>query len=178
MRWLDRVGRYAETLAELTRLQISGRTAAALRAAERALTSVSDPYVRAEIHIRRLSALVDLGRTAHYPAAVEEAFAAAGEVTDPYFHGHLHAITVLATRQLGSLERGPRTWSTRPAHSTPPKDSTSTSHGVGTTSRWPIRTWVSTVTRWRLSPGPRRWVPRRGCRPHTSPSPASGSGWP
>lgn len=106
MRWLDRVGRYAETLAELTRLQISGRTAAALRAAERALTSVSDPYVRAEIHIRRLSALVNLGRTAHYPAAVEEAFAAAGEVTDPYFHGHLHAITVLATRQLGSLERG------------------------------------------------------------------------
>lgn len=106
MRWLDRVGTYAETLAELTRLQMTGRTAAALRAADQALSAVTDPYVRAEVHIRRISALINLARTAHYPGAVEEAFATVGELTEPYLHGHLHALAALTARQLGALERG------------------------------------------------------------------------
>lgn len=105
MRWLDRVEKYAETLAELSALQLSGRTAAALRAAERALATVTDPYARAEIHIRRLSALVNLGRTSQYTAAVDEAFATANELIEPYPHGHLHALAALTARQLGAPER-------------------------------------------------------------------------
>ena len=150
MRWLDRVGTYAETLAELTRLQMTGRTAAALRAADQALSAVTDPYVRAEMHIRRISALINLARTAHYPGAVEEAFATVGELTEPYLHGHLHALAALTARQLGALERG----ATHLVHAAralaPPRAGTSTSPGAGTTSRWPTPTSASTARPWPL----------------------------
>jgi diguanylate cyclase (GGDEF)-like protein len=86
-------------------LQRAGRTAAALRATEHALRTFTNPYARAEAHIRRVMALVNLGRTAQYTAAVDEAFAAIRDLTDPYPHGHLHALAALAARQLGAPER-------------------------------------------------------------------------
>lgn len=106
MSWLDRIKDQADTLTELSHLQITGRTAAALRACERALTTVTDPYARAAVHIQRVCALVNLGRTAQYAAAVDEAFAAVRELSEPYPQGHLHALSSLASRQLGASERG------------------------------------------------------------------------
>lgn len=104
--WRDRFGEDAETAIGSRELQIDGRTAAALRHAERAVRTVTNPYALASAHIDRVCALVNLGRTVQYTAAVDEAFAAISELTEPYPHGHLHALAALAARQQGAPERG------------------------------------------------------------------------
>jgi diguanylate cyclase (GGDEF)-like protein len=104
--WRDRFGDDAETVTAGRELMIVGRNAAALRAAERALRTVTNPYAIASAHIDRVCAMVNLGRTAQYTAAVDEAFAAIRELSEPYPHGHLHALAALAARQQGAPERG------------------------------------------------------------------------
>lgn len=106
MGWRDRFGEHAEAITAVRELLVTDRTAAALRAAERLLQVTTDPYVRAQAHVQRTCALVNLGRTSQYAAAVDEAFAAIRELPEPYLHGHLHAIAALASRQLGAPERG------------------------------------------------------------------------
>jgi diguanylate cyclase (GGDEF)-like protein len=106
VKWRDRFGDDAETVIGSRDLQIDGRTGAALRLAERAVRSVTNPYALASAHIERLSALLNLGRTVQYTAAVDEAFAAIRELSEPYPHGHLHALAALAARQQGAPERG------------------------------------------------------------------------
>lgn len=106
MNWRERFGADADVATGSRELQIHGRTAAALRQAERAVRTVTNPYAMATCHLDRVCALVNLGRTAQYTAAVDEAFAAIGELTEPYPHGHLHALAALAARQQGAPERG------------------------------------------------------------------------
>jgi diguanylate cyclase (GGDEF)-like protein len=106
VRWRDRFGTDADAAVGSRSLQIDGRTAAALRVAERAVRTVTNPYALASAHIDRLVALVNLGRTAQYTAAVDEAFAAVRPLSEPYAHGHLHAVAALAARQQGAPERG------------------------------------------------------------------------
>ena len=106
MGWRDRFGEHAEAMTAVRELLVTNRTAAALRAAERLLQAGTSPYVRAQAHVLRTCALVNLGRTSQYAAAVDEAFAAIRELPEPYLHGHLHAIAALAARQLGAPERG------------------------------------------------------------------------
>lgn len=105
MRWLDRCGDDAATVAAIQELLVDNRSAAALRTAERAMRSVTNPYARASAHLGRVNAMVNLGRTTQYATAVEEAFTAIRALTDPYPHGHLHALAALAARQQGALER-------------------------------------------------------------------------
>lgn len=106
MGWLDRCGDDAETVLAIHELLVGGRDAAALRAAERAIATVTNPYARASAHVNRVCAMVDLGRTTQYTAAVDEAFAAIRELSEPYPLGHLHALAALAARQQGAPERG------------------------------------------------------------------------
>lgn len=106
MRWRDRFGEDADAAVGSRALQIDGRTAAALRVAERAVRTVRNPHALASAHIDRVVALVNLGRTAQYTAAVDEAFAAIRALGEPYPHGHLHAVAALAARQQGAPERG------------------------------------------------------------------------
>src|SRR5690606_7723774 len=105
VRWLDRCGDDAATVSAIHDLLVDSRSAAALRAAERAVRSVTNPYAAASAHLGRVGALVNLGRTTQYAAAVEEAFAAVRALREPYPHGHLHALAALAARQQGALER-------------------------------------------------------------------------
>jgi diguanylate cyclase (GGDEF)-like protein len=104
--WLDRFGADAEAISAIGELMVSGRSAAALRAAERLVAADANPYARAQAQIHRMCALVNLGRTTQYTAAVDEAFAVIRELPEPYLHGHLHALAALAARQLGAPERG------------------------------------------------------------------------
>ncbi|QSB15847.1 GGDEF domain-containing protein [Natronosporangium hydrolyticum] len=105
MGWRDRVGDATDALSAIRNLMIGGRMAAALRAAETAVAGSTNPYLRAHSHVLRITALVNLGRTAQYTAAVDEAFAALRELPEPQLHGHLHAVAALASRQLGAPER-------------------------------------------------------------------------
>ena len=106
MGWLDRIGDETGTLDAIRQLQIAGRTSAALRTVERALRTTTNPYALAYLHIQRVCAMVNLGRTVQYTSAVDEAFAAIRQLSHPYPHGHLHALAALASRQLGAPERG------------------------------------------------------------------------
>lgn len=101
----DRFGEDAEPLDAVQELMVAGRMAAALRAAERLVATLTNPYSHAQAHVHRVCALVNLGRTTQYTAAVDEAFAAVEELPEPYLHGHLHAVAALAARQQGAPER-------------------------------------------------------------------------
>jgi len=101
----DLFGDDAEALAAVRELMVGGRMAAALRAADRLVATLSNPYSYAQAHVHRVCALVNLGRTAQYTSAMDEAFAAIEELPEPYLHGHLHAVAALAARQQGAPER-------------------------------------------------------------------------
>jgi diguanylate cyclase (GGDEF)-like protein len=105
VRWRDRFGEDTEVMAAVQDMLFSDRTAAALRTTERVIRTATNPYARAEAHLRRLIALVNLGRTTQYTAAVDEGFAAIRDLPDSYPHGHLHALASLAARQQGAPER-------------------------------------------------------------------------
>jgi diguanylate cyclase (GGDEF)-like protein len=106
VRWRDRFGEDAGAIAAVRELMITGRMAAALRAAERALQTGANPYALASAQIQRVCSLVNLGRTTQYTAAVDDAFATVRDLPEPYPHGHLHALAALAARQQGAPERG------------------------------------------------------------------------
>ncbi|GAB3962857.1 GGDEF domain-containing protein [Plantactinospora veratri] len=105
MSWLDRVGDRAEELRHARSLMESSRSAEACLIFERVLDTTDDLYSRAEALLQRLSAILNLGRTAEYTRAVEQAFDAARDLPDPYLHGHLHALAALAAHIQGALDR-------------------------------------------------------------------------
>lgn len=105
MRWRDRCGDDAEAVSAVQALLVNGRQAAAARAAEQAVRTVTNPYAAAALHINRVCALVNLARITEYTAALDQAFAAIREMSEPYPHGHLHAVAALAARQQGAPER-------------------------------------------------------------------------
>ena len=55
--------------------------------------------------MQRLSALINLGRTAEFTRAIEEASAAVRDLAEPYLHGHLNALAALAAHHQGALDR-------------------------------------------------------------------------
>ncbi|MFY1673015.1 GGDEF domain-containing protein [Plantactinospora sp. WMMB334] len=105
MSWLDRVGDRAEELRHARDLMESSRSAEACLIFERVVNTTDDPYSRAEALLQRLSAILNLGRTAEYTRAVERAFDAARDLPEPYLHGHLHALAALAAHNQGALDR-------------------------------------------------------------------------
>ncbi|MGW0431158.1 diguanylate cyclase domain-containing protein [Micromonospora sp. NPDC003197] len=105
MSWLDRVNDQADVILRAQQLQESDRSAEACLALELVISTTTDPYTRAEAMLQRLSALINLGRTAAYTSAVEQAFAAARDLADPYLIGHLHALAGLAAHHQGALDR-------------------------------------------------------------------------
>jgi diguanylate cyclase (GGDEF)-like protein len=103
--WLDRVTDQVDALMHGRALMEGSRSAEACAEFERVIATTTDPYARADALVQRLSALINLGRTAQYTAAVEEAFEAARELAQPDLHGHLHALAALAAHHLGALDR-------------------------------------------------------------------------
>ncbi|MDG4772812.1 GGDEF domain-containing protein [Solwaraspora sp. WMMD792] len=105
MGWLDRLTDQAEALMQARALMESSRSAEACVAFEQVIRSTSNRYVRADALVQRLSALLNLGRSAEYTVAVDRAFEAARDVSEPYLHGHLHALAALAAHQQGAFDR-------------------------------------------------------------------------
>ncbi|MEV4760595.1 GGDEF domain-containing protein [Micromonospora sp. NPDC049559] len=105
MSWLDRVVDQADVLRQARALQESSRSADASLLLDQVLKTSDDPYTRADALLQRLSAVINLGRTAEFTTAVEQAFDAARDLTEPYLHGHLHALAALAAHHQGALDR-------------------------------------------------------------------------
>jgi diguanylate cyclase (GGDEF)-like protein len=103
--WLDRVTDQADALMHARVLQERTRSAEACVTLDQVIKTTHDPYTLADALLQRLSALINLGRTAEYTSAVEEAFDAARELAEPYLHGHLHALAALAAHHQGALDR-------------------------------------------------------------------------
>ncbi|ASW56460.1 GGDEF domain-containing protein [Plantactinospora sp. KBS50] len=106
MSWLDRVTDQADVLMRARRLQEQGRSAEACAVLDRVLATTKDPYSKADALLQRVSAVINLGRSAEYTVTSERAFEAAREVADPYLRGHLHALAALAAHDQGALDRG------------------------------------------------------------------------
>ncbi|MFC7550990.1 diguanylate cyclase [Plantactinospora sp. GCM10030261] len=106
MSWLDRVTDQADALTRARHLQETGHSAEACQVLDRVLASTQDPYSRADALLQRVSAVLNLGRTAEYTGTSEQAFACARDLADPYLHGHLHALAALAAFDQGALDRG------------------------------------------------------------------------
>jgi diguanylate cyclase (GGDEF)-like protein len=104
VRWLDRVTDRVEELSHARSLMLAGRSAEAFVVLDRVAKSTNDPYTRADALVQRLSAAINLGRTAEHPG-VDAAFEAAREVGDAYILGHLHALVALAAQHEGAHER-------------------------------------------------------------------------
>lgn len=105
MGWLDRVGDQVDALTQSRALQESSRSAEAYTVLERVLHTTTDPRTRADALVQRLSALINLGRTAEFTRAIEEASAAVRDLPEPYLHGHLNALAALAAHHQGALDR-------------------------------------------------------------------------
>ncbi|MFY1698233.1 MULTISPECIES: GGDEF domain-containing protein [unclassified Solwaraspora] len=105
MGWVDRLTDQAEALMQARTLMESSRSAEACVAFEQVIRTSDDPYVRADALVQRLSALLNLGRSAEYAAAVDHAFEAARDIAEPYLHGHLHALAALAAHHQGAFDR-------------------------------------------------------------------------
>ncbi|TCB95708.1 GGDEF domain-containing protein [Micromonospora zingiberis] len=105
MGWLDRVEDQVDALTKARALQEVSRSAEAYAILERVLRTTRDPHARADALVQRLSALINLGRTAEYTRAIEEASAAVRDLAEPYLHGHLNALAALAAHHQGALDR-------------------------------------------------------------------------
>jgi diguanylate cyclase (GGDEF)-like protein len=103
--WLDRVEDQVDALRRARTLQESSRSAEACGLLERVIRTTDDPYARADALVQRLSALINLGRTAEFTRAIEEASAAVRDLAEPYLHGHLNALAALAAHHQGALDR-------------------------------------------------------------------------
>jgi diguanylate cyclase (GGDEF)-like protein len=102
--WLDRVPDQADSLLQIRQLMEANRSAEAALIAEKVLATSIDPNTRADALLQRLSALINLGRSAEYPAALDRAFHAARDLPEPYLHGHLHALAALAAHHQQALD--------------------------------------------------------------------------
>ncbi|MEV1332565.1 GGDEF domain-containing protein [Micromonospora costi] len=105
MGWLDRVDDQVDALTQARALQEASRSAEAYTVLERVLATTTDPRTRADALVQRLSALINLGRTAEFTRAIEEASAAVRDLAEPYLHGHLNALAALAAHHQGALDR-------------------------------------------------------------------------
>ncbi len=105
MGWLDRVGDQVDALTRARALQESSRSAEAWTVLEQVLATTTDRYARADALVQRLSAVLNLGRTAEYTRAIEEATNAVRDLAEPYLHGHLNALAALAAHHQGALDR-------------------------------------------------------------------------
>ncbi|MFC5926530.1 sensor domain-containing diguanylate cyclase [Micromonospora vulcania] len=105
MGWLDRVDDQVDALTRARALQEASRSAEAYALLERVIHSATDPTTRADAMVQRLSALINLGRTAEFTRAIEEASAAVRDLAEPYLHGHLNALAALAAHHQGALDR-------------------------------------------------------------------------
>ncbi|MEV7226705.1 GGDEF domain-containing protein [Polymorphospora sp. NPDC051019] len=105
MGWLDQVTDQVEELTRARELMERDRSAEAVGQLDLVLARTTDPYARADALVQRLSALINLGRTAEYARAAEVALAAAEDLAEPYLKGHLHALAALAAQDLGALDR-------------------------------------------------------------------------
>ncbi|MGQ5264999.1 diguanylate cyclase domain-containing protein [Micromonospora sp. ZYX-F-536] len=105
MGWLDRVDDQVDALTRARALQEASRSAEAYTLLERVIRTTTDPAARADAMVQRLSALINLGRTAEYTRAIEEASAAVRDLAEPYLHGHLNALAALAAHHQGALDR-------------------------------------------------------------------------
>ncbi|MEH1013894.1 GGDEF domain-containing protein [Micromonospora sp. CPCC 206060] len=105
MGWLDRVNDQVDVLTRARALQEASRSAEAMVALDRVIRTTDDPYARADALVQRLSALLNLGRTAEYTRAIEEASKAVQDLSEPYLHGHLFGLAALAAHHQGALDR-------------------------------------------------------------------------
>ncbi|TDC67224.1 GGDEF domain-containing protein [Micromonospora sp. KC207] len=105
MGWLNRVNDQVDVLTRARALQEVSRSAESCLLLDGVIRSTSDPYARADALVQRLSALINLGRTAEYTRAIEEASAAVRDLAEPYLHGHLNALAALAAHHQGALDR-------------------------------------------------------------------------
>ncbi|MGK5742502.1 GGDEF domain-containing protein [Micromonospora sp. URMC 103] len=105
MGWLDRVDDQVDALTQARALQEASRSAEAYTVLEGVLATTTDPRSRADALVQRLSALINLGRTAEFTRAIEEASAAVRDLAEPYLHGHLNALAALAAHHQGALDR-------------------------------------------------------------------------
>ncbi|WDZ85025.1 GGDEF domain-containing protein [Micromonospora cathayae] len=105
MGWLDRVTDQVDTLTQARDLMEASRSAEACTLLEQVIGTTEDPYTRADARVQRLSALINLGRTAEFTRAIEEASTAVRDLAEPYLHGHLNALAALAAHHQGALDR-------------------------------------------------------------------------
>ncbi|MFE9954203.1 diguanylate cyclase domain-containing protein [Micromonospora sp. NPDC005299] len=105
MGWLDRVEDQVDALRRARALQEVSRSAEACALLDRVIRTTDDPCARADALVQRLSALINLGRTAEFTRAIEEASAAVRDLAEPYLHGHLNALAALAAHHQGALDR-------------------------------------------------------------------------
>ncbi|SCL39376.1 diguanylate cyclase (GGDEF) domain-containing protein [Micromonospora rhizosphaerae] len=105
MGWLDRVEDQVDTLRHARGLQEASRSAEACVVLDRVIRTTTDPCARADALVQRLSALINLGRTAEFTRAIEEASRAVRDLAEPYLHGHLNALAALAAHHQGALDR-------------------------------------------------------------------------
>ncbi|GLZ59074.1 MULTISPECIES: GGDEF domain-containing protein [Micromonospora] len=105
MGWLDRVEDQVDALTHARALQEASRSAESYVLLERVIRTTNDPAARADAMVQRLSALINLGRTAEFTRAIEEASAAVRDLAEPYLHGHLNALAALAAHHQGALDR-------------------------------------------------------------------------
>jgi diguanylate cyclase (GGDEF)-like protein len=99
------VGGGEDDLPRLRRLLADGRAAEALQITDRLLDTERDPDKRGELLLRRVSALINLGRRTAYPAALDAADEALANDPDPERHGRLNALAAIAAQADNSLER-------------------------------------------------------------------------
>ncbi|MFG1901649.1 GGDEF domain-containing protein [Micromonospora carbonacea] len=105
MGWLNRVNDQVDVLTRARALQEVSRSAESCLLLDGVIRSTDDQYARADALVQRLSALINLGRTAEYTRAIEEASAAVRDLAEPYLHGHLNALAALAAHHQGALDR-------------------------------------------------------------------------
>jgi len=99
------VGHAAGGLPRLRRLLADGRAAEALSLIDLLLDEEPDSDVAADLLLRRLAALVSLGRRREFAAAVDAANEAVAADPDPERHGRLNALAATIAYLDNSLER-------------------------------------------------------------------------
>ena len=99
------MGHAAGGLPRLRRLLADGRAAEALSLIDLMLDEETAPDVQADLLLRRLAALVSLGRRREFAAAVDAANEAVAGDPDPERHGRFNAIAATIAYLDNSLER-------------------------------------------------------------------------
>ena len=99
------MGAAADDLLGLRQLMADGRAAEAVLVIDRLLDNERNPTIRADLELRRLSALINLGRRTTYAGALDAAVEALATDPDPERHGRLNALAAVVAYLDNSLER-------------------------------------------------------------------------